>query len=43
MMIMAVNNYVHYGDAYDNAFWNGTPMVMEVTKEVQILMENLLL
>jgi Zn-dependent metalloprotease len=22
----AVNNYVHYGDAYDNAFWNGTAM-----------------
>ncbi|RAJ18186.1 M4 family metallopeptidase [Olleya aquimaris] len=21
-----VTNYVHYGDAYDNAFWNGTAM-----------------
>jgi Zn-dependent metalloprotease len=21
-----VKNYVHYGDAYDNAFWNGTAM-----------------
>jgi Zn-dependent metalloprotease len=32
----AVNNYVHYGDAYDNAFWNGTAMTYgEVTKEVQ--------
>jgi Zn-dependent metalloprotease len=33
---------VHYGDAYDNAFWNGTAMTYgdEVTKEVQILMEN---
>jgi hypothetical protein len=33
MMIMEqLNNYVHYGDAYDNAFWNGTaiPMVMEL-------------
>ncbi|HYC86996.1 MAG TPA: M4 family metallopeptidase, partial [Chryseosolibacter sp.] len=21
-----ISNYVHYGDAYDNAFWNGTSM-----------------
>ncbi|HYG02264.1 MAG TPA: M4 family metallopeptidase, partial [Chryseosolibacter sp.] len=21
-----ISNYVHYGDAYDNAFWNGTAM-----------------